>query len=294
MPYDFFNGYLTEDQNENYPFTFNELDKDTTIYLNVNGDKRTVQDLLHDSYVNDTQVLYRQLNETQGIISDIWQFKIDKSIIDGNGPNDYYVKEDDGSIVFNWKQVLLKNNMVPEHKVSTSEYERKEGKIIWKELTYQQGTSQLESNIQLVYVYNDEFNDYRLTQGDIVKDPLNPDTFLVISKQEEQKYFKDKISGRYLYVLNVFQSRLNLSIIPNQIYQYYYENESGINDIKNDNKQENKIEIIDVIEDQLEDDSVEEIDLTENEDDEEYYNPDDPTQNDDFSSVFDEWIENQN
>jgi hypothetical protein len=53
--------------------------------------------------------------------------------------------------------------MVPEHKVSTSEYERKEGKIIWKELTYQQGTSQLESNIQLVYVYNDEFNDYRLT-----------------------------------------------------------------------------------------------------------------------------------
>lgn len=289
MPYDFFNGYLTEDSSNSFPFTFNDLDKDTTIYLNVNGDKKTVQDLLHYSYVNDTQVLYRQLNETQGIISDIWQFKIDKSIIDGNGPNDYYVKQDDGSTIFNWKQVLLKNNVLSEQKVSTSEYEKKEGKIIWKELTYQQGVSQLESVVQLVYIFNDEFNNYRLTQGDIVKDPLNPDTFLVISKQEEQKQFHDKISGRTLYVLNVFQTRLNLSILPNEIYTFYYKNESEINDIKNDNKEINNIGIIDMIEDNSEPEEI--IIDDESEEDEFYEEPE--TDTSEFSSVFDDWIEKQ-
>lgn len=290
MPYDFFNGYLTEDTSNSFPYTFNNLDKDTKIFLNANGDKKTVQDLLHYSYVNDTQVLYRQLNETQGIISDIWQFKIDKSIIDGNGTNEYYVKQEDGSTIFNWKQVLLKNNILSEQKISTSEYEKKEGKIIWKELTYQQGVSQLESVIQLVYVYNDEFNDYRLTQGDIVKDPLNPDTFLVISKQEEQKQFHDKIGRRTLYILNVFQTRLNLSILPNEIYSYYYNNESKINDIKNDNKEVNGIDIIDVIEDNSKSEDEIIID-NEDEDDDKFYEPE--TDTSDFSSVFDDWIEKQ-
>jgi hypothetical protein len=42
MPYDFFNGYLTEDTSNSFPYTFNNLDKDTKIFLNANGDKKTV------------------------------------------------------------------------------------------------------------------------------------------------------------------------------------------------------------------------------------------------------------
>lgn len=207
--------------------------------LHIDSDKlEDLQDILHQSYVNDQILMYEVINETQGLVSDVWEFKLDKSTTsDELSKYKYTVNGENGMIEF--QNFLLDNNVNREHKISTSEYQKRRLKIIYQKQNYSQEDIGLSENVEFVYVYNKKpNNDYLIKVGDIIHDKTNPDTFWIVYKVEEQVKQKTiNISKNdFIQIYKLYVSRLNLSILPRNIWNEYFPDTPYPNDKQRQNK----------------------------------------------------------
>lgn len=226
------------------PMIFISPQDDTPNEPNINKDQlENLQDILHQSYVNDQIKMYDVLNETQAILSDVWEFVLDDSVTsDKKSDIIYSVDGENGLIKF--QDLLLDNNKNREHKISTSTYMKRRLKVIYREQSYSQNETQLSGTIEITYLYNKRpNNDYLIKVGDIIHDQTNPDTFWVVYKVEEQvKQQPLKINPKdFLQIYRIHVQRLNLSMLPKNIWKEYF-TEPYPQDVKEEQKSE--VEII--------------------------------------------------
>lgn len=134
---------------------------------------------------------------------------------------EYTKTNEDNNEVYKYKQFLLDNNIPQEHKQSTSTYILQNLKIVWKESSKLQTEVQSESNLEVTYFKNVFPNSYLIKPGDIIKDPIDPDDFWIVSQIKEEHIMYDKINKKNVIIYKLFISRQNLTTIPLQIWEYY-------------------------------------------------------------------------
>lgn len=203
----------------------------------------TVSDILQRSYINDAVLNFQQFNEVQQLISDVWEFTSDSYMTTHKfSDKEYSIKDKEtNDELYKYKQLLLDNNIPQENKPFQSAYTKIKCKILWVESTKQQTEIQNENNIVVTYFFNTFPNTYLIKPGDVIKDPVDPDDFWIVSQITEKHILYDKINQKNIkiYVLDI--TRLNLTTIPIQVWNHYFKNIEHLQFAKNEEQQRYEI-----------------------------------------------------
>ena len=164
-------------------------------------------DLLHETYLKD----YVKL-----MLNDIYEIQSLESTI--------YVLESSNVIQereLSFAEMIDNPNVYNEFKPSASKYVDKKIKLLWKAPNISQTKLQKMATLTIFYIEGSGANDFRIKVGDIIKDPVDSETFYIVNKVEEQYtidndfYIEQKDKIKRLYSLGL--SRLNLNSVPESI-----------------------------------------------------------------------------
>lgn len=210
---------------ENLKFLYNTEDKKIVTYTTNNQDQNSISDFLQNSYVNDVVLNYKQFNEVYQILVDVWEFLSDEFVTTNTLSDEVFqISDQTNNQMVKYQMFLLDNNIPQENKPSTSVYIKHNCKIVFKnESDKKQTEIQSESNLSLTYFLNVFPNTYLIKQGDIIKDPIDPDDFWYISNIEEKHILYDKITSEYVKIYNLNASRINLTTTPIQLWNEYFQ-----------------------------------------------------------------------